>query len=82
MKLRNRAIPLVAIAAMVASMAGIGASASQAAGTLKSGQTFYLITKDTLNPYETLEDGGDVLHVIEWLAAGGAKPRVVDGVQP
>ena len=58
MKLRNRAIPLMAIAAMVASMAGIGASASQAAGTLKSGQTFYLIPKDTLNPYETLEDGG------------------------
>ena len=58
MKLINRAIPLVAIAAMVASMAGIGASASQAAGTLKSGQTFYLIPKDTLNPYETLEDGG------------------------
>ena len=46
------------VAAMVVRMAGIEASASLAAGTLKTGQTFYLIPKDTLNPYETLEDGG------------------------
>src|ERR1700693_4800011 len=62
MKIKNRtATALVSSAlatVLVVGLGGFGLASASASGTLKKGQTFYLIPKDTLNPYETLEDGG------------------------
>ncbi len=62
MKLKNRTITALASSALattlVIGLGGFGLSTASASPKLKSGQTFYLIPKDTVNPYETLEDGG------------------------
>ena len=62
MKLKNRTATALASSALatvlVVGLGGFGLTSASASGTLKKGQTFYLIPKDTLNPYETLEDGG------------------------
>ena len=62
MKIKNRTATALASSALatvlVVGLGGLGLTSASASGTLKKGQTFYLIPKDTLNPYETLEDGG------------------------
>lgn len=64
MKLNNRTIMALASSALATSLVigvgGFGVSSASASSKpkLKSGQTFYLIPKDTVNPYEILEDGG------------------------
>ena len=62
MKVKMRTASALASSALamtlVVGLGGFGASTASASGTLKKGQTFYLIPKDTLNPYEVLEDGG------------------------
>ncbi len=62
MKIKNRTVTALASSALatvlVVGLGGFGLSTASASAKLKSGQTFYLIPKDTVNPYETLEDGG------------------------
>ena len=64
MRISLRRVSVVAAAALAATsvMAFAGASATSATehhrSSLKSGQTFYIIPKDTLNPYEVIADGG------------------------
>jgi ABC-type sugar transport system substrate-binding protein len=62
MKIKNRTVTALASSALatvlVVGLGGFGLTTASASGKLKTGQTFYLIPKDTLNPYETLEDGG------------------------
>jgi rhamnose transport system substrate-binding protein len=62
MKIKNRTATALASSALatvlVVGLGGFGLTSASASGTLKKGQTFYLIPKDTLNPYETLEDSG------------------------
>jgi len=60
--------------ALVATAAVVGA---QGATGLKTGQTFYFIPKDTLNPYEVIADGGGKLS----LTAIGDKQVVSSGTQ-
>jgi rhamnose transport system substrate-binding protein len=64
---------LVAVAA-IATAAVVGA---HGASGLKSGQTFYFIPKDTLNPYEVIADRGGKLA----LTAIGDKQVVSSGTQ-
>ena len=64
MNLKNRTMTALASSALatalVIGLGGLGLTSASASATpkLKHGQTFYLIPKDTVNPYETLEDGG------------------------
>ena len=64
MKFHNRSMTALASSALatvlVVGLGGFGLTSASAAAShkLKSGQTFYLIPKDTVNPYEILEDGG------------------------
>jgi rhamnose transport system substrate-binding protein len=62
MKLSNRKISALAgtamAAALVLGLSGVGVTAASAAGSIKKGQTVYLIPKDTLNPYEVIADKG------------------------
>jgi rhamnose transport system substrate-binding protein len=62
MKIKNRTFTALASSALatvlVVGLGGFGLTSASASGKLKTGQTFYLIPKDTVNPYETLEDGG------------------------
>ena len=51
--------------------------AASGAGGLKTGQTFYFIPKDTLNPYEVIADGGGKLALNEI----GDKQVVSSGTQ-
>jgi len=65
---------LVGIAAVAVVVGSVGASA---ATHLKSGQTYYFIPKDTLNPYEVIADRGGKLA----LTAQGNKQVVSSGTQ-
>ena len=62
MKLSNRKISALAgtalAAAMILGLSGVGVSAASASASLKKGLTVYLITKDTLHPYEVIADKG------------------------
>ena len=68
---RAGALAAVALVATAAVMAAHGASG------LKTGQTFYFIPKDTLNPYEVIADRGGKLS----LTAIGDKQVVSSGTQ-
>ena len=58
----RRTALLVGIAAIAVVVSSVGASAST---HLKSGQTYYFIPKDTLNPYEVIADHGGKLALTE-----------------
>lgn len=64
MKLKNRTMTALASSALATTLViglggfGLTSASASAKPKLKHGQTFYLIPKDTVNPYETLEDGG------------------------
>ena len=68
---RAGALAAAALVATAAVMAAHGASG------LKTGQTFYFIPKDTLNPYEVIADRGGSLS----LTAIGDKQVVSSGTQ-
>jgi len=67
-----RLVGALAIVALLATTAVMTAGASH-----KSGQTFYFIPKDTLNPYEVIADGGGKIS----LTALGDKQVVSSGTQ-
>src|SRR6478752_584759 len=67
-----RLVGALAIVALLATTAVMTAGASH-----KSGQTFYFIPKDTLNPYEVIADGGGKIS----LTALGDKQVVQSGTQ-
>ncbi len=70
----KRVVVLMGITALV--VAAVSAAAL-AATPLKTGQTFYYIPKDTLNPYEVIADHGGALA----LKAIGSKQIVSSGTQ-
>src|SRR6185369_430227 len=75
---RGRRARRVAVIATVVAVGVIGTAISaQATSSLKSGQTFYFIPKDTLNPYEVIADRGGKLS----LTAIGEKQVVSSGTQ-
>ena len=62
---------------LVVGMSNFAVVSASASPSLKTGQTFYLIPKDTLNPYETLEDGG----IAKALKSLGDKVVISSGTQ-
>jgi rhamnose transport system substrate-binding protein len=74
---QNRGLRIALLIAGVALVATLAATVATSATKLKSGQTFYFIPKDTLNPYEVIADRGGKLA----LTKIGSKQIVSSGTQ-
>jgi rhamnose transport system substrate-binding protein len=74
---QKRGLRIVLVIAAAALVATAAATVAHTATSLKSGQTFYFIPKDTLNPYEVIADHGGKLS----LTKIGDKQVVQSGTQ-
>src|SRR5947209_14170765 len=73
----KRGLRIGLLLAAVALVAAAATTVAFSATSLKTGQTFYFIPKDTLNPYEVIADRGGKLS----LTAIGDKQVVSSGTQ-
>src|SRR4029453_2221411 len=73
----NRGLRIALLIAAVALVATAAATVAHTATSLKKGQTFYFIPKDTLNPYEVIADRGGKIALTEI----GSKQIVSSGTQ-
>jgi rhamnose transport system substrate-binding protein len=74
---RKRGLRIALLVAAAALVATAAATVAHTATSLKKGQTFYFIPKDTLNPYEVIADRGGKLA----LTKIGSKQVVQSGTQ-
>jgi rhamnose transport system substrate-binding protein len=74
---QNRGLRIALLIAAVALVATAAATVAHTATSLKKGQTFYFIPKDTLNPYEVIADRGGKIALTEI----GSKQIVSSGTQ-